>query len=224
MKIIEQSHEILKIDSDILEQVEIAARNCYKSEDKICPGSAEKMVKMLIKKEHTAILEFGDITVRFTTNRGNTHEMVRHRVGMSYAQESTRYVRYDGNMEFIKPVWCSTQVLGVHTINWVNMIGTRLEGQINPELPPAENIWFWNQAIAERDYCKLLDCGWRAEQAREILPNSLKTEIIVKGNLRSWRHMLKLRTSPAAHPQFRALLKPLLAELKQCVPVVFDDI
>ena len=224
MKIIEQSHEILKIDSDILEQVEIAARNCYKSEDKICPGSAEKMVKMLIKKEHTAILEFGDITVRFTTNRGNTHEMVRHRVGMSYAQESTRYVRYDGNMEFIKPVWCSDQVLGVHTIEWINLIGARLEGQINPELPPAENIWFWNQAIAERDYCKLLDCGWRAEQAREILPNSLKTEIIVKGNLRSWRHMLKLRTSPAAHPQFRALLKPLLAELKQRVPVVFDDI
>ena len=154
MKIIEQSHEILKIDSDILEQVEIAARNCYKSEDKICPGSAEKMVKMLIKKEHTAILEFGDITVRFTTNRGNTHEMVRHRVGMSYAQESTRYVRYDGNMEFIKPVWCSDQVLGVHTIEWINLIGARLEGQINPELPPAENIWFWNQAIAERDYFK----------------------------------------------------------------------
>lgn len=253
MKIIEQSHEIISLPDNLLQVIEAAGRTCYKSEDKIgctqdrweeglCPDeeydqwkehcinsncsahSSQKFVKMLRDRGHHAMLEFGDIIVRFVTNRGVTHELVRHRVGLSYAQESTRYVRYDGNMEFIKPVWCSDQVLGVHTIEWINLIGARLEGQINPELPPAENVWFWNQAIAERDYCKLLDCGWRAEQTREILPNSLKTEIIVKGNLRAWRHMLKLRTSPAAHPQFRALLKPLLEDLKQRVPVVFDDI
>lgn len=204
MKIIEQSYEIIRIDPNILDQIEVAARNCYKSEDKICTGSAEKVVKMLINKKHTAMLEFGDIIVRFITNRGVTHEMVRHRVGMSYAQESTRYVKYDGDMEFIRPVW------------W----------KVENEMLPHSCEWCFLGICEDIELCykKMINNDWRAEQAREVLPNSLKTEIIVKGNLRAWRHMLKLRTSPAAHPQFRALLEPLLAELKQRIPIVFDDI
>jgi len=178
---------------------------------------------MLRDKGHHAMIEFGDIIVRFITNRGVTHELVRHRL-CSFAQESTRYVKYDGEMEFIRPVWCSEQVLGKHTIEWAALIGKRLEGQINPELPPGDNVWFWNQTIAERDYCKLLDCGWRPEQAREVLPNSLKTEIVVKANLREWRHIFQLRISKKAHPQIRALMLPLLTDLKEKIPVVFDDI
>ena len=253
MKIIEQSHKIISISlqDNLLQVIEEAGRTCYKSEDKIgctiknlkeqlicndacmnlckcyqsyCEAhSSHKFIKMLIKNGHHAMIEFGDITVRFVTNRGVTHELVRHRL-CSFAQESTRYVRYDGEMEFIQPVWCSEQVLGKHTIEWVNLIGRRFEGQINPELPPAENVWFWNQAIAERDYCKLLKEGWRPEQAREVLPNSLKTEIVVKANLREWRHIFQLRCSKKAHPQMRGLLTPLLLELQQKIPVVFDDI
>ena len=161
--------------------------------------------------------------VRFITNRGVIYELIRHRP-CSFAQESTRYVKYDGNMEFIKPVWCSDQVLGVHTINWVNLFGTRLEGQINPELPPAENVWFWNQAIAERDYCNLLDCGWRAEQAREVLPNSLKTEIVVKATTQEWNHIFKLRCAKTAHPQIRALMKPLQTEFQIKEPELFGKL
>jgi thymidylate synthase (FAD) len=223
MKIIKQSHEIIGLPVNAIQMIEKAGRTCYKSEDNIASDSAKGFVKTLIDRGHYAMLEFGDITVRFITNRGVTHELVRHRL-FSFAQESTRYVRYDGQMEFIQPVWCSDKVLGTHTIEWRQIIGTRAEGQINPELSPGENVWFWNQAIAERDYCNLLDCGWRPEQAREVLPNSLKTEIIVKGNIREWRHCLTLRTSRKAHPQMRALMTPLLNELQGKAPVIFDDI
>ena len=320
MKIIEQSHTWIK-EPDPIKLIELAGRNCYKSENKITEDSANKFVKMLTKSGHHSVLEHTSIcfklectdswlfvvtqpfrylrwttekdrtlisgnfrawlnfikaigtktpptnianilaylhesypiifpkplyeykqilpyiaseclmypreklihatrTCRFITNRGVTHELVRHRP-WAYSQESTRYVRYNSDMEFIKPVWCSDQVLGVHTIDWINLIGTRLEGQINPELPPAENVWFWNQAIAERDYCNLLDCGWKPEQAREVLPNSLKTEIVCTAPLSEWRHMLRLRTSKAAHPQMRALMEPVLSDLKEELPDLF---
>lgn len=247
MKIIDQYHEILEFPHNPLYNLEIASRNCYNSYDKMgcttpqefcsiqnypekcimtdCEKhSSQKLIKALIKKGHHSILEFGQITVRLVTNRGVLAELTRHRIGVSFAVQSTRYVKYD-NIEFIRPVWCSNVILGQHTIEWNdNLIGTRKEGQLNPELPPAENIFFWHQALAERDYNWLITSGWAPERAREALPNSLKTEIIMSGNYRAWRHLFKLRTSKAAHPQFRALLKPLLKELKEQIPIIFDDI
>ena len=104
MKIIEQYHEILSLPENNLQMLEKAGRTCYKSEDKITQDSAEKFVDMLVRKGHHAMIEFGDIIVKFVTNRGVTHELVRHR-HCSFAQESTRYVKYEGEMEFIKPVW-----------------------------------------------------------------------------------------------------------------------
>lgn len=204
MKVIDQYHEILSIPERLLETIERAGRTCYKSEDKITPGSAVKFVKMLITRGHHAMIEFGDIIVRFVTNRGVTHEMVRHRL-CSFAQESTRYVRYDGNMEFIRPVWAPDFE----------------DGDVVPEDP----ILIWQEAMqrSEEDYCDLLARGWRPEQAREVLPNSLKTEIVVKGNIREWRHIFKLRCAKTAHPQMRALMIPCMEELKDRLPVVFDD-
>ena len=118
MKIIEQSHQILSINHpNILNQIETAGRTCYKSEDKITEGSAIKFTKMLRDKGHHAMLEFGDITVKFITNRGVTHELVRHRL-CSFAQESTRYVDYQKEMEFIKPVWLENE--GIASITRVN--------------------------------------------------------------------------------------------------------
>ena len=104
MKIIEQSWNFLRKPDNAIEHIETAARTCYKSEDKIVPGSAEKIVKMLINKGHMAMIEHAVASIRIITNRGVTHELVRHRI-CSFAQESTRYVRYDGKMEFIRPVW-----------------------------------------------------------------------------------------------------------------------
>jgi thymidylate synthase (FAD) len=141
---------------------------------------------------------------------------------MSYAQESTRYVRYDktsdgiGLMEFIRPVWMHKNVLGhyryVH--NHEELVGTK---------DPNEN-WINTMLNAERYYCLQIEAGWSPEKAREVLPNSLKTEIVVKANIREVRHIFQLRYRKKAHPQIRALMRPLMAELKQRVPVVFDDL
>lgn len=198
MKLIHQTHEILEISKDIPQMIEKAGRTCYKTENKITSTSAGKFVKMLCDKGHDAMIEFGDMTVRFITNRGVTHELVRHRL-CSFAQESTRYVRYDGNMEFIWPVWID-------------------------EKHQSYREFIDALELAEARYCRLLQLGWRPEQAREVLPNALKTEIVTKANVREWRHIFKLRHSKYAHPQMRALMGPLLAEVKQIVPVVFDDL
>lgn len=216
MKIINQSHEIISLPDKLLETIEAAGRTCYKSESKIgctlpeeqicvdcgplCKHhSASKFVSTLRDRGHHAMIEFGDIIVRFITNRGVTHELVRHRL-CSFAQESTRYVRYDGKMEFIYPTW------------WEDSNETQRE--------------HWQGVIerCEEGYRALLESGWRPEQAREVLPNSLKTEIVCKTNIREWRHIFQLRTSKKAHPQIRALMLPLLTELKERLPVVFDDI
>ena len=248
MKIVEQSHEILSLPNNLLEIIEKAGRTCYKSEKnmnfctlnkndncKIHPGlvvkicdaskcpyhSSYKFVQMLRDRGHHAMIEFGDITVKFITNRGVTHELVRHRL-CSFAQESTRYVRYDGQMEFIRPVWCPKNVVGDYP-EWNN---AQTYTYMHRKQKDNRKIMCWLDSCItdELKYNYLIENGWRPEQAREVLPNSLKTEIVVKGNIREWRHCLQLRTSKKAHPQIQALMLPLLAELKTKIPVVFDDL
>jgi thymidylate synthase (FAD) len=200
MKLIEQSYEILDLSENALQMRENAGRTCYKSEDKITEDSAVGFVKTLISRGHHAMIEFGDITVRFITNRGVSHELVRHRL-CSFAQESTRYVRYSGDMEIIKPVW------------WEN----------STEM--AQQTFIQACTNAERCYRDLLDAGrWSPQQAREVLPNALKTEIVMKGNIREWRHIFTLRCAKTAHPQMFALMRPLLAGVQERMPVIFDDI
>lgn len=205
MKVIEQSYEILSLPENLLKTLELAGRTCYKSEDKITSDSADKFVKMLINRGHHAMIEFGSIIVKFITNRGVTHELVRHRL-CSFAQESTRYVNYGGDdIIFIRPVW-----------------GPGLKDDFSEDIA----IRTWQEAMwqAEENYKTLLEAGWRPEQAREVLPNSLKTEIVVQANIREWRHIFKLRTAPTAHPQMQALMKPLLKKLQTKLPTVFDDL
>jgi thymidylate synthase (FAD) len=206
MQIIDQSYEILsEIDSDyILKFIEHAGRTAYKSEDKITFDSAETFIRQIIKRGHESVLEHFNITVKFITDRGVTHELVRHRL-CAYTQESTRYCNYSKKgMTFIKPVFWQTQD-ELHKLalweNWRNAMIT------------SENI-----------YNRLLIIGASPQEARSVLPNSLKTEIVTTTNLREWRHILKLRTSKAAHPQMRALMTPLLNELKTILPILFDDI
>lgn len=205
MKLIHQSHEILHLDADPLKLIERAGRTCYKSEDRICEGSDLKFTKMILGRHHESVIEHSMLTVRLITNRGVTHELVRHRL-CSFSQESTRYCNYGGkDMEFIIPVWA-----GDHITN---------------RYPGGVEQWFTGACErAEQAYKDLLAHGWTPQQAREVLPNALKTEIVMSGNFRNWRHVLKERTSKAAHPQMRALMIPFLAELKTRVPVVFDDI
>ena len=198
MKIINASYHIeTPIDgAEILKRIEKAGRTCYKSEDRITAESATAFVQMLIERGHESVLEHESITVRFVCDRGVSHEIVRHRLA-SYSQESQRYVRYNGDIEFI-----------------------------NPRMPNAKAYEAWQELCerAEETYKELLSHGVQPQQARSVLPNSTKTEIVMTANLREWRHFLKLRTASAAHPQMRELTLPLLKELQAWIPVVFDDI
>lgn len=205
MKIISASYEILTpLDgAEILRKIELAGRVCYKSEDKISDGSAERFVRSIIERGHESVLEHVSISVRFIVDRGVSHELVRHRVA-SFSQESTRYCNYskDGfgeEIAVISPCFLDE-----------NMDG----------------YWSWILACeyAEEKYFDLLSYGLTPQEARSVLPNSLKTEVVMTADLREWRHILRLRTDKAAHPSMREVMIPLLAELKDRVPVIFDDI
>jgi thymidylate synthase (FAD) len=196
MKIIDQSWEWLQKPENPLELIEQAGRTCYKSE---CKGAPEKFVKMLLSRGHETPIEHVSASVKIITNRGVTHELVRHRLA-SYSQESTRYVNYSGNMEFIRPVW------------WDNWSGQE------------QAVWKYAISQAEMSYCDLIKRGNRPEQAREVLPNSLKSEIVMTANLREWRHIFKLRCSKQAHPQIRALMLDMLQGFKKEIPVIFEEI
>ncbi|MDD2646670.1 MAG: FAD-dependent thymidylate synthase [Patescibacteria group bacterium] len=184
----------------ILKNLEKYARTCYKSEDKICEGSAEKLIANILKRGHESVIEHEKVTVRLICDRGVTHELVRHRLA-SYSQESTRYCDYHkkGSIQVIEPFFFAG----------------------NPEKYAA-----WQKAMedTEQAYNKLIELGATPQEARSVLPNSLKTEIVTTFNLREWRHFFKLRTSAAAHPQMREIIIPLLAEFKKRIPIIFDDI
>lgn len=209
MKIIKPSYEILTPISDggikELQHIERIARVCYKSEDKITPDgeSAKKLIRMLIDREHEAMLEHGSISVLFICDRGVSHELVRHRIA-SFAQESTRYCNYSkdkfGNeLTFIEPF--DSMMRSFNRTFWISSL-----------------------AKAEMEYLHMLEHGETPQTARTVLPNSLKTEIIVTANYREWRHILWLRSAPSAHPQMRELMIPLLNDLHNRLPVIFDDI
>lgn len=205
MKIIEPSFEILdRINGmEMLRKIELCGRVCYKSESKITEESAAKFIKNILNSGHESVLEHEKVTVRIICDRGVSHEIVRHRIA-SYSQESTRYCNYSkdgfGNeLTFIKPVFWKE--------NKQQMLN-----------------WERSMADMEHDYMQAIQAGATPQEARSILPNSLKTEIIVTMNLREWRHFFKLRTSSKAHPQMREIAIPLLADFKTLIPIVFDDI
>ena len=209
MKIIKPSYVIVDDlnPKAMMERIERAGRTCYKSEGNICEGSAEKFISNIIKRGHESVIEHEKITVRFICDRGVTHELVRHRIA-SYSQESTRYCNYSndkfGNeLTFIKPCfWDESTESG----------------------KAMYEVWEKSMQNIENEYNKLMELGAKPEEARSILPNSLKTEIVVTMNLRSWRNFFRLRTDIKAHPQIREIACALLEELKEKLPVLFGDL
>ena len=205
MQIIQPSVEIMSaVDGQaILRHLEVVGRTCYKSEGLITDTSAETFVRKLIARGHEAIIEHESISVRFICDRGVSHELVRHRLA-SYAQESQRFCNYskaqfNSEITLIKPCFL-------------------LEGT------EAYRQWEWTMHRAECAYFDLLDIGLSPQEARCVLPNSLKTEVVMTANLREWRTVLRLRCSKAAHPLMRAVMLMLLEKLHAAIPVVFDDL
>ena len=211
MKVTKASYEIIDhLDGDkILKKIELCGRICYKSEEKITDESAEKFVRTIIKHGHESVLEHVSFSVRFIVDRGVSHEIVRHRIA-SFSQESTRYCNYGHNneIEVIEPIFWRNPSPLYEDVSCLSY-----------------GIWQESCEEAERVYLDLINSGLSCPQeARSVLPNSLKTELIMTANLREWRHFLKLRTSKAAHPQIREVTIPLLSELQKIIPIVFDDI
>ena len=205
MKIIEPDVELVE-DFDaaaIMKKIERAGRVCYKSEGNIKDDSAEKFIRGIIKRGHESVIEHATVSFKIVCDRGVTHELVRHRLA-SYSQESTRYCDYSagkfgGELTFIKPCF------------WAE---------------DDENFLLWKETMdrLEKNYLQLRAGGAKPEEARSILPNSLKTEIFVTMNLRELRHFLKLRTAKAAHPQMREIALKIYQILVEKLPAVFDDL
>ena len=203
------SFKILSVlDNADLGLIEVAGRTCYKSTRSTDKASQYKFIKNIIDKGHESVIEHSAMSVLFICDRGVSHELVRHRL-CAFSQESTRYCNYKGGCEFIIPPWIDLP-----------------EGEYERGLKLTHPDYLWAKVMltAEESYIELLAKGWSPQQARSVLPNSLKTEIVVTTNLREWRHIFKLRCAKVAHPQMRELMIPLFDEVKDFIPVIFDDI
>lgn len=212
MLIVKPEVEVVSMNSyeDILKKLEKIGRVCYKSEDKITEDSAETFIRNILKRGHESVIEHESITLRITCDRGVTHEIVRHRVA-SYSQESTRYCNY-ANDKF------GSQISIID-------IATGFSYDLNTE-KDQKKYRIWNEAMeyAEKKYFEMLEAGATPQEARSILPNSLKTEIVMTMNLREWRHFIRLRLAGGAHPQMREVTAVIYELFKEKLPVFVENL
>lgn len=222
MKVVNAGYKILTEISEggikELQHIEKIGRVCYKSEGLITEdgASARKFIRKLINNGHEAMLEHSSLSVLFTVDRGVTHELVRHRI-MSFAQESTRYCNYSGDkfgneITVIRPCFWSKDAI---------------EADITGDTLSAYTVWQEACEQAEEAYLRILECGGTPQQARSVLPTSIKADITLTGNYREWRHFFKLRAcgiTGAPHPQMLEVTIPLLREVSGFIPIVFDDL
>jgi len=241
VKYVNESYEILtpsQVFEDALFWIEQAGRTAYQSSHKIgnlcgtcgeklvlgngtpvvweywCPKckkwgstgaipSSFKFAELILKRGHESVLEHVNITVRFITCRGMTHELVRHRLA-SYTQESTRFCNYSGD-QFEKEIKIIDQ---------------------RPHIKTARGLEAWLRVMGQIQdaYMEMIDAGEPPEVARGVLPNDLKTDIVMTANLREWRHVFKLRTAATAHFNIRGLMRDLCEDFKQRLPIIFNDI
>lgn len=205
MKILKPSVEfVTPVNGEIvLQRLEECGRVCYKSEDKITDGSAEKFIRGIIKSGHEAVLEHCSFTVKWIVDRGISHELVRHRIA-AYCQESTRYCnygkdRFENEIAVIEPFYLNKGTNGYQT-------------------------WYEACIAAEKAYFELLEFGCTPQEARAVLPTCLKTEVVMTADIREWRHFFRLRCSKAAHPQMREIALQLLDMCCERMPVLFEDV
>ena len=217
MKLVRQSVKIVSYEKDALQKIEYAGRVAYKSHDKIKSQSYKRFVRLLLDNKHLSVLEHSSVSFIGVTDRGVSHELVRHRLA-SYTQESTRYCNYsldkfDNQLTFVIPVWFETYLTGIDD-NYYSYTGPDYE---------AFKIWYDAMAKAEEYYLSLVKY-LPPEKSRQVLPLSIKTEIYATMNLRELRHFLELRTKKDVHPQMRQFALDLLKQVKEIIPIVFDDI
>jgi thymidylate synthase (FAD) len=205
MRIIAPSARILAVEDgpDILGRLEFAGRICYRSEEKITADSAVPFLDRIVRSGHHSVIEHASASAHIVCDRGVSHELVRHRLA-SFSQESTRYADYSGKR-------FGREITVIRPCFW-------------PEDSAAYMLWLDAVQRAETAYFALRDAGAAAQQARSVLPNSLKTELVITCNMREWRHIFELRCAPAAHPQMREIMVPLLRDMHRRVPTLFADL
>lgn len=212
MQVIKPSIEIIDMEDyeKIVKKIERIGRVCYKSEGKITEDSAEKFIKGLLTRQHESVIEHENVTVRFVCDRGVTHEIVRHRIA-SYSQESTRYCNYSGDK-------FDNQITVID-------LASGFQYDLSKENDKAKyEVWTKAMENAEQSYFRMLELGATPQEARSVLPNSLKTEIVVTMNLRSWRNFFRLRVDSHAHPQMREVAMMLYEEFQKRLPVFVADL
>lgn len=177
MKIVEPSVRLIWSTPEPAKVIERIGRVCYKSEEKITDSSAGAFIRMLIDRNHLAMIEHASASLLFICDRGVSHEIVRHRLA-SFAQESTRYCNYSKD---------------------------KFGGEITVIKPDEIDVDVFQAMVssAEAEYLSLLNDGQSPQIARSILPTCTKTEVVMTANFREWLHFLKLRCAKAAHPQMR---------------------
>ena len=212
MKIIDPTFEYISAPTRVAayEIIATAMRNCYRAELNAMPATDEQMVEKAVRLKHLSLLEFVDVAVNITCDRGVTHELVRHRL-CSFAQESTRYCSYNGEkfgreLTFVRPSWvvkdpeCVADTSGKY------------------------QDWLAHMYSSEKAYMAMLDHGASGQEARSVLPNSLAAKIAVKANLREWIHIFRMRCDVPAHPDMRAIMIPLMLSMLDLYPVVFQPV
>jgi thymidylate synthase (FAD) len=205
MKIIDPYFDILNMPAGdaVLTHIELAARTCYKSEDKISSDSAARLLRGLLKSGHHSVFEHVSASVRIVCDRGISHEIVRHRL-CAFSQESTRYANYAKDK-------FGQEITVIRPFFW-------------PRGSTAFELWKAQMESAENAYLNLIEGGASPQEARSVLPNSLKTELVMTANMREWRHIFKLRCAAASHPQIRQVMLPLLDRFRNEVTVLFEDL
>ena len=225
MILVKPSFEILEImgidgvGQDALELIEKAGRTCYKSEDRIDGNSALKFTESILKRGHESVIEHSAMTVKFICDRGVSHELVRHRL-CAFSQESTRYCNYKGGVTFVIPPWLDVREGEYGDTSLASYILSFSTSKTSA----SKSCWLNAMLRSERSYTELLNYDWSPQQARSVLPNSTKTEIVITANFREWRHIFKLRCAKVAHPQMREIMIPLHRKCKESIPIIFDDI
>lgn len=209
MKILKQSYAILfpESDAELIKQAQLVdrvARYSRKSEGNATSDSYKRLLPFLLEQTppHTSVFEFSFLVVVFTTDRGLSHEIVRHR-HTAFNQTSTRYVcyareKFGSEISVIKPS-------GI------------------PDNSVAYSIWHASCLNAEDSYLKLTEQKVKPEFARSVLPTCTATELVVGTSFREWREIFKLRLDKTAHPDIRRLFYPLFIYLKSILPEVYPE-
>ncbi len=198
MKLTTVKAEFRWMTPDPLLQIETAARTCYKSEEH-AGLNTERFIKMLLKKDHRAMLEHASMSYKLTCDRGVSHAIVRHRL-FSFAQESTQYCNYHGKeMEFVPPL---------------RLDAFPFEVQVKLET---------HLAMSAVLYSEMIEAGCRPDEARDVLPTCLKTELVITGNFQQWRYAFGLRLDkPGDQDKIKLALSVIREDARTRVPIVFE--